>query len=399
MKALARVLTRANDCSGLNLHINVEGQTDLTMPNTKTAALSFLILLRPIILIAAAALFGLTVAAGGAEAEPESGWQADVEVKKPAPAQPPTQPKAAKPAKANSNTTVIERNGVTPDTPGAPGSTQLKLVALLTADGQQIDQGMVWRVFQHGTGAAAKSKLVTENREASPALKLQPGDYTINASFGRANLTRKVTVKSGSTTTEQFVLNAGGLRLNANVANKPAPDGMVTYAIFSDDRDQFANRTAVMTGAKPGLIIRLNAGIYRVVSTYGDANARVETDVTVEAGKLTEAAVAHSAAKAAFKLVTREGGEALPDTHWSIHAATGVMVKESVGALPTHMLAPGDYTVNAKSGGRVFQRKFSLREGEMANVEVMAEGQDAAASADDINPSLEITPSLELKNP
>ncbi len=395
MKAIARVLTRANVCSELSLHINVEGRTDLAMPKTKTAAHSFLALLRPIISIAAAALFGLTVAAGTARAEPESGWQADVEVKKSAPAQ----AKTAKPAKANSNTTVIERNGTSSDTPGAPGSTQVKLVALLTADGQQIDQGMVWRVFQHGTGAAAKSKLVTENRDASPALKLQPGDYTINASFGRANLTRKVTVKSGSTTTEQFVLNAGGLRLNANVANNPAPDGMVTYAIYSDDRDQFANRTAVMTGAKPGLIIRLNAGIYRVVSTYGDANARVETDVTVEAGKLTEAAVAHSAAKAAFKLVTREGGEALPDTHWSIHAATGEMVKESVGALPTHMLAPGDYIVNAKSGGRVFQRKFSLREGEMANVEVMAEGQDAAVTADDINPSLEITPSLELKNP
>ena len=351
------------------------------MPNIKTAAHSFLALLRPFLSIVTAVVFGMAVGAGAAEAEPESGWQADVEVKKSAPAQPPTQPKAAKPAKANSNTTVIERNGVTPDTPGAPGITQLKLVALLTADGQQIDQGMVWRVFQHGTGAAAKSKLVTENRDASPALKLQPGDYTINASFGRANLTRKVTVKSGSTATEQFVLNAGGLRLNANVANKPAPDGMVTYAIFSDDRDQFANRTAVMTGAKPGLIIRLNAGIYRVVSTYGDANARVETDVTVEAGKLTEAAVAHTAAKAAFKLVTREGGEALPDTHWSIHAATGEMVKESVGALPTHMLAPGDYIVDAKSGGRVFQRKFSLREGEMANVEVMAEGQDAAVDS------------------
>ena len=186
MKAIARVLTRANVCSELSLHINVEGRTDLAMPKTKTAAHSFLALLRPIISIAAAALFGLTVAAGTARAEPESGWQADVEVKKSAPAQ----AKTAKPAKANSNTTVIERNGTSSDTPGAPGSTQVKLVALLTADGQQIDQGMVWRVFQHGTGAAAKSKLVTENRDASPALKLQPGDYTINASFGRANLTR-----------------------------------------------------------------------------------------------------------------------------------------------------------------------------------------------------------------
>ena len=368
------------------------------MTKLKTAAQQLSALMRPILAIATAAVFGLAIAASAARAEPEAGWQTGVEVKKTAPAAP-AQPKATKPQKANPNTTVIERSDGASDTAGIAGSSQLKLVALLTADGQQIDQGMVWRVFQHGTGAAAKSKLVTENRDASPALKLQPGDYTINASFGRANLTRKVTVKPGAAATEQFVLNAGGLRVNANVANKPAPDGMVTYAIYSDDRDQFANRTAVMAGAKPGLIIRLNAGIYRVVSIYGDANARVETDVNVEAGKLTEASVAHAAAKAAFKLVTRAGGEAQPDTHWTIHSAAGETVKESVGALPSHILAPGDYTVSAKSAGRAFQRKFSLRDGEMANIEVIAEGQDATAVPGDISPSLEIEPSLELKNP
>ncbi len=369
------------------------------MSNTMTVTTMMPRNLRRILGFVAVSVLAHCFALSAAQAEPEAGWQADVEVKKSAPAAP-VQPKAVKPSKANPNTTVIERNGGSPETSGAPGSTTpLKLVALLTADGQQIDQGMVWRVFQHGAGATGKSKLVTENREASPALKLPPGEYTINASFGRANLTRKVTVKAGAAATEQFVLNAGGLRLNASVASKPAPDGMVTYAIYSDDRDQFANRTAVMSGAKPGLIIRLNAGIYRVVSTYGDANARVETDVTVEAGKLTEAAVAHAAAKAAFKLVTREGGEALPDTHWTIHSAAGELVKESVGALPAHILAPGDYTVSAKSAGRTFQRKFALRDGEMASIEVMAEGQDATAATSNVNPSLEIEPSLELKSP
>ena len=48
-------------------------------------------------------------------------------------------------------------------------------------------------------------------------------------------------------------------------------------------------------------------------------------------------------------------------------------MKESVGALPTHTLAPGDYTVLAKSGGRIFQRTFSLKDGEMTNVEVLTQ--------------------------
>jgi hypothetical protein len=107
------------------------------------------------------------------------------------------------------------------------------------------------------------------------------------------------------------------------------------------ERDQSDNRTKVLNHAKPNIIIRLNAGIYRIVSTYGDANAQVESDVTVEAGKLTEATISHSAARVTFKLVTRAGGEALPDTQWTVQTPDGQLVKQSVGALPSHILAPG----------------------------------------------------------
>jgi len=261
------------------------------------------------------------------------------------------------------NTTVVER--------GKTKGPGVKLVALLTGDGQQIDQGLVWRVFQTG-GQAGKSKLLMESHEASPFLKLQPGDYMVNAAFGRANLTRKITVKAADGPPfEAFVLNAGGLRLSALINGKPAPPGLVTYSIFADDRDQFETRSAVITAAKPNLIIRLNSGIYRVVSLYGDANAKIETDVTVEAGKLTETTVTHTGGKATFKLVTRSGGEAMPDTRWTIQTDDGETIKESVGALPTHVLAPGKYEVTASSGGHIFQKTFEIKDGDNVSVEVL----------------------------
>ncbi|MBR2536152.1 MAG: hypothetical protein IKE66_08800 [Hyphomicrobium sp.] len=315
------------------------------------------------------------------------GWDTGVEVKK--------TPGAAKP----SNTTVIERDGKS----AAVGGGQLKLVALLTADGQQIDQGLVWRVYQESSEPQAKAKLIAEKREAAPVLKLPPGDYTVNASFGRAHITRKVTLKPDAPSLEQFVLNAGGLRVTALVGGHKAPDGMVTYALFSDDRDQSENRTPVMSGAKPNLIMRLNAGIYRLVSTYGDANARIEADVTVEAGKLTEASITHAAGKATFRLVTRAGGEALPDTHWTVYAANGDVVKDSVGALPTHVLAPGSYTVVAKWSGLSFKRAFQVTDGATATVEVVKEGAGAAAADDgDSTGGIsadDLAPSLKIKNP
>jgi hypothetical protein len=321
------------------------------------------------------------------------GWNAGIEVKKTAPGAPA--------AIVKPNTTVIERTGG--DKAGGGSGGAIKLIALLTDNGQQIDQGLVWRVFQNSPDPNGKSKLVVENREASPSLKLAPGDYTINAAFGRANLTRRVSIKAGTPSTEHFVLNAGGLRLSAAIGGKAAPPGTVTYSVFADDHDQYDNRAPVMAGAKPGLIVRLNAGIYRIVSIYGDANARVESDVTVEAGKLTEASVVHTAGKASFKLVNRAGGEALPDTHWTIQTAEGETVKETVGALPSHLLLPGDYVAIAKSAGRIFSRSFSVKEGEMANVEVLMDqngsppsGPETAGSA--ITPG-DPQPNLELKIP
>jgi hypothetical protein len=126
-----------------------------------------------------------------------------------------------------------------------------------------------------------------------------------------------------------------------------------------------------MSGVKPGVIIRLNAGIYNVVSTYGDANAIARSDVTVEAGKLTDATLSHAAAKITFKLVTRAGGDAIADTQWQVSTGDRELIKESVGALPTHILAPGTYTVSAKHAGQVFQREFTVQAGETAQVEVL----------------------------
>lgn len=266
--------------------------------------------------------------------------------------------------------------GQKPDRPEAADSDQpvetatVRMVARLTADGEEIADGLVWRVFWHPTGDTARPTLVATKQDARPSFKLKVGDYVVNAALGRAHITRQISVKADTEAVEEFVLNAGGLRVKALVAGLEAPSNTVSYTIYSD-RDQTDNRKLVLSSARPNTIVRLNAGIYHIVSTYGDCNAVVESDVTVEAGKLTEATVTHSAAKATFKLVQRAGGEALPDTQWTIQSPQGEEIKESVGALPTHILAPGSYMVIAKSQGRQFQRDITLANGETAQVELV----------------------------
>lgn len=266
-----------------------------------------------------------------------------------------------------SNTTTVAR-----PTPESRTTGQITFTAHLVDDTPPLDRGVVWRIYRDKPGPDGKLRLLSTHRDAAPQLRLDAGDYLINAAYGRANLTRKVTVIAGRVTAEKFVISVGGLRIAAVLGSGQPVDAPVAVTILSDERDQFGNRIPVMTGAKPGVVVRLNAGIYHLESVYGDANAIVRGEVSVEPGRITEATLTHTAARVTFRLVQRAGGEALADTQWSITGSNGETVKESTGAIPTHTFAPGNYVATARRQGLIFKRDFSVQSGDNVYVEVLA---------------------------
>ncbi len=133
-------------------------------------------------------------------------------------------------------------------------------------------------------------------------------------------------------------------------------------------------------GALPNEVVLLPEGTYHVVSTYGDANAVVRADVTVQAGKLTDAMVHHRAAQITLKLVKEAGGEALADTQWSVITPGGDTIKESIGAFPTVVLTEGEYVAIARNDGRVVSRDFKVELGKDKDVEVLASGARAVTT-------------------
>jgi hypothetical protein len=307
-------------------------------------------------LFLAAAAWSAVAAPGHAQTPP--GWRTENHPGGGAPAAPP-------------NTTVVPRSSTIPKG-GGGGAAELSLAAFLTEESQVIQQGLVWRVFREKSGVDGKHTLVSTSRDPNPTLRLEPGSYLVNVALGRANLTRKVTVTGDQPAQERFVLNAGGLRVVPVLAGGGTANARaVTYDVQSDERDQHGERVKVVTGAKAGVVLRLNAGIYSIVSTYGDANAVARADVSVEAGKLSEVTLTHPAAQVSLKLVTREGGDAIADTHWSLANAQGDTVKESSGALPSHILAPGAYSARATHAGRLYKRDFAVKAGDNALVEVI----------------------------
>jgi hypothetical protein len=256
-----------------------------------------------------------------------------------------------------------------PPTSGPPGT--ISLTAYLSEGSAPMMSEVVWRVFTGRPGRDGSYKLLSATREPRPTLELKPGEYLINIAYGRANLTKKVGVWPQTAKNEDFVVNAGGLRLTATIAGAPVTqEHLLKFEIYGE-ADQSGNRQKLFSDLRPGVVTRLNSGVYHVQSTYGDANSVISADVVIEPGKITEAGIDHDAGKVMFKLVQRAGGEAVADTRWTIYNAGGDVIKESAGAFPTHILSAGDYRVAAQHGERLFGGAFSVASGENKLVEVL----------------------------
>jgi hypothetical protein len=262
----------------------------------------------------------------------------------------------------------------------SPVSTakDVRFEAKLTAGGEAMQEGLAWRVFSPLAGVDGKLPLVASSDGGSAAFQLAPGDYFVNVAFGRAGVTKKLTVPTlGQVEKQTLVLDAGGFILNAVAgADQRIPPNQLSFAVYSSEVRENGDRALVMSDVKPNTIVRLAAGTYHIVSDYGDVNAVVRADIQVEAGKLTQAVLQHRAAQVNLKLVSQPGGEAIADTAWSVLTAAGDVVNESVSAFPQMVLTEGGYLAVARNKDKIYQREFTVKAGRNADVEVLM--RDAA---------------------
>lgn len=252
----------------------------------------------------------------------------------------------------------------------AQGS-KLVLAAQLTDDSPEIPRGLVWRVFAPEPGPDGKLPLVASAKGGTSSFTLAPGSYLVHAAYGRAGATKRITVGRDAKR-ERLVLDAGGLKLDAVLPGGiRIPAKRLRFSIYEAKPDATGERPLIVPNVQPNTVVRLNAGTYHVVSTYGAVNAVIRADIRVEAGELTEATVEHRAAQVTLKLVREPGGEAIADTAWSILTEAGDVVRETVGAYASMVLAEGDYTVVAKNRDRIYQRDFTVTPGHQQDVELL----------------------------
>ncbi len=257
--------------------------------------------------------------------------------------------------------------------PGTQTAAQavLSLSARYGKDLPAVTGGLVWRVFSDRPDESGTFKLIREDRGANPNVVLPPGSYVIHVALGLVSAVRPVTLKA-ETDRENFVLPAGGLRMEGRVGASKIPPNQIAFSIYKGSQFETAERAPMVPNVFPGDLVLLPEGTYYIVSNYGDANSVVRSDIRVQAGKLVDVTMTHRAAVITLKLVSDKGGEALANTAWSVITPGGDVVKESVGAFPRMVLSEGEYRAIAKNEGKVYERPFNVVNGVDGDVEVLA---------------------------
>ncbi len=249
------------------------------------------------------------------------------------------------------------------------------LEAVLQEEGAPIQTGLIWRVFDPTPDEEGKLRLIAAAEGGSTSIDFEPGDYFVHVAFGRASVTKKLSVSPDAEIPPQrFILDAGGVILKAASGdNTRLSPSLLNFSIYSGEQDAVADtdRQLILEFVKPNLIVRLNEGTYHIVSKYGDVNAVTRADVRVEKGKLTEVLMNHRAAEVTFKLVSKEGGEGIADTAWSVYSSSGDIIGEMVGAFPRLVLSEGDYTVIALHQENEYPLDFHVSPGKNSDVEVL----------------------------
>jgi hypothetical protein len=258
-----------------------------------------------------------------------------------------------------------------PQGAAAPGQAVLSLSARYGKDLGNINGGLVWRIFADRPDENGTFRMIREDRNATPNLVLQPGNYVVHVSLGLVSAVRAVTLKA-ETDREAFVLPAGGLRIEGRVGTSKIPQNQISFAIYKGSQFDGGDRASLVPNVAASDVVLLPEGTYYIISNYGDANSVVRSDIRVQAGKLTDVVVTHRAAVITLKLVSDKGGEALANTAWSVITPGGDVIKESIGAFPKVVLSEGEYRAIAKNEGKVYERPFNVVNGVDGEVEVVA---------------------------
>ncbi len=238
----------------------------------------------------------------------------------------------------------------------APGREGLELTARLTEDGGIIERPIAWTV-----SSLAGEKLYAEELSIAN-LNVPPGSYVIDIKYGAVHLAQSVNVAGGTRLIVSFVLDAGGIRI------LPRLQGMALAATASRNLVYALSGThkgeLIATSRRPGEILRVPAGEYRIVSRFEAGNAEAVSDVQVRPGIMSAVEIDHAAGLARLAFVGAPGIH----VEWRVADDHGQFLPPLEGLSADLVLKPGTYTASASTGAEVLSAKFIIAPGEARDI-------------------------------
>jgi hypothetical protein len=157
----------------------------------------------------------------------------------------------------------------------------LRLSAALGPGSRALAEGLTWRIEKRGPDTKSKGELVWSGGGAEPELKLRPGQYYAEATYGLARNGMEFELPPDQTATPVVLLNAGTLVVHgAAKAGGPPIDGIS----FTLRKDQGEGRLKeVGRSTQPRAVFHVPAGRYTLTARQGLAT--VEMPVSISPGE------------------------------------------------------------------------------------------------------------------
>lgn len=239
-----------------------------------------------------------------------------------------------------------------------PGDEEIELSARFTEKSKNYADSIDWKVKN------ASGEVLFEAAAPVVSFKLKPGAYEVLGRYGNVTIDEGISLPPTTRLAVNFVLNAGALRILPRLPEAFGPALQSTTKVYALNGAHPGRLVA--TDVKPGEMLKLAAGTYRIETRYAAGNVAAVTDVEVKPGLLRAVDVTHHAGLAQLSTNKRQ------DAQWLVMENSGAVLPLPAGTEITALLKPGAYVAEAHAGGKILQQAFTITEGNVSNVVLTA---------------------------
>lgn len=238
----------------------------------------------------------------------------------------------------------------------ASGHEGLELSALYSPNGVALVDNVSWKIVDQDQA------LIYEKTATVVTLPLAPGEYHVEAVFGSARLEEVVSVQPGTKIGMSFVMNAGALRILPRIKGVDQLGIASTSKIYA--LSGIEKGKLVATSHRPGEVLNVAEGTYRIESQFASGNAVAVTDVNVKAGYTSAVNIDHIAGLAKLNVT----GNAEREVHWQIKDDSGNELPALMAVAVEIVLKPGHYYAEAQLGDQNLKADFLIAAGQTSEI-------------------------------